>query len=301
VGFDEALQLATDYAIDLGVPSRRLWEVERAIEKVYQGNSSQYSSCGSPRISLSTAPSFAHIKKDVERTEAICRTGPTAKDIRRFSPLDASELSSWEILRMLFPERKTLLCVGPSQENGRVVMRDGDLQLSQCQFIVPNPMTGFSGRNQQGELSCRTLNNTGPRRFLIVECDFSFYDRGGQNKTVWHDVIDRMEAIGRRSQDMCASVISELSICGIEPNPKLAMVVSSAGKSLHAWFYVAGHSDTELRNFFTYACSLGADFVTWNRCQWVRMPGGSRPDEGALLTRKQTVFYLDPAYEGHPF
>jgi hypothetical protein len=290
VGFDMALQMALQHAADLGVPSQRHWEITRAFEKIYQDNSTH--------IFTPTEPSFARIVKNVQHTEALCRIGPTAKDIKRLSPIDPSPLTTWEIIRKLYPERNTLLCVGESQDNGRVVMRDGDLHLSRCQFIVPSPMTARTGINQKGELTCRSLGNTGPRRFLVVECDFSRYDRSGENKTVWHDVLDRMESIGCGSQDMCASVISELSMCGIAPEPRLAMVVSSGGKSLHAWFYVAGRSDAELRNFFSYACSLGADHVTWNRCQWVRMPAGSRVDEGALTSRRQSVFYFDPAYAG---
>ena len=39
-------------------------------------------------------------------------------------------------------------------------------------LIVPSPMTAPMGRKKSGGLSAHTLDNTGPRKFLVVEFDF---------------------------------------------------------------------------------------------------------------------------------
>src|SRR5207247_2515260 len=44
-------------------------------------------------------------------------------------------------------------------------------RLTSLPLIVPTPMTAPTGRNQNGEVSNRCLENTGERRFLIVEFD----------------------------------------------------------------------------------------------------------------------------------
>jgi hypothetical protein len=69
----------------------------------------------------------------------------------------------------------------------------------------------------------------------------------------------------------------------------LVMVVLSAGKSLHAWWSCRGVPEEKLRAFMNYAVALGADPITWTRCQLVRMPGGLRNG-----VRRQRVIYFNP-------
>jgi hypothetical protein len=45
-----------------------------------------------------------------------------------------------------------------------------------------------------------------------------------------------------------------------------------------------------LRLFMEYAVHLGADPHTWVRCQWVRMPGGTRYADG-VAPRSQPIVY----------
>ena len=135
--------------------------------------------------------------RDIERVEAFTEAGAAEK-------LRASTESISDLSPPLghcpdnLPQRKTLLCVGMAQDNGRVVLRDGCLELSQCSFIVPNPMTTYAGHNQDGELSCRTLENTGPRRFLPLDFDFSRYDRSGLNKTIWYEPLSAWRRVDVR-------------------------------------------------------------------------------------------------------
>jgi hypothetical protein len=103
----------------------------------------------------------------------------------------------------------------------------------------------------------RCLQNTGPRRFLVVEFDQGDFDQH-------------------------AALLSHLS--GLAP---LVLAVHSGNKSLHGWFYCEGQSQELIHRFFRYAVSLGADSATWTPCQLVRMPDGLR-DTGV---RQRVVFF----------
>ena len=115
------------------------------------------------------------------------------------------------------------------------------------------------GRTKEGRESEHTLENTGPRRFLVVEFDKGTADDHAAR--LWH-------------------------LAGYAP---LVLVVHSGGKSLHGWFYCQKQPESALRKFMAYAVSLGADRATWTRSQFVRLPAGQR-DTGA----RQSVFYFDP-------
>ena len=121
------------------------------------------------------------------------------------------------------------------------------------------------GKTQAGHLSQRSLDATGPRRFLIVEGD----KLNG-------------EPIPKDTQ---AAVL--LHLAKLAP---LALVVDSGGKSLHGWFTTAGFSEGQSDSFFRKACTLGADPALWSRAQLVRMPGGLRDN-----TRRQQILFFNPA------
>lgn len=168
------------------------------------------------------------------------------------------------VVGLLFPG-DPLICAGESVQT----MSCGHLSewgaaIAATQLIVPSPMTDRSGVNQQGDTSTRCLDNTGPRRFLVVEFD---------------DLsIDEQAAI-------------HVHLAARYP---LALVVHSGGKSLHGWYFVAGRPEEELRAFMRYAVSLGADRHTWTPCQAVRTPGGIRRDK--WQTCVQQVVYFNPNY-----
>ena len=80
------------------------------------------------------------------------------------------------------------------------------------QFIVPSPMTARTGHTQDGKESEHTLENTGPRRFLVVEQDAGTVDE--QAAILFH-------------------------LAKLRP---MALAPHSGSKSLHGWFYCAGQS-----------------------------------------------------------
>jgi hypothetical protein len=103
------------------------------------------------------------------------------------------------------------------------------------------------------------LDNTGPRRFLVVEQDSGSAD-------------DQAGAL--------------LHLASMAP---LALAVHSGSKSIHGWFYCKGQTEERLRSFMRHAVEIGADPATWTRSQFVRMPDGTRQN-GA----RQVVYYFNP-------
>ena len=132
-------------------------------------------------------------------------------------------------------------------------------KLSKQQFIVPNACIAETGVTKEGKASAHCLSNTGPRMYLVIEQDHG-------------------------SQDQQCAVIEHLT--RFLP---LRMVLSSGGKSLHAWFDVKGKDEDEQLKMMREAVSLGADDATWVRSQFVRCPDGLR-DNGS----RQSVFYFNP-------
>lgn len=179
--------------------------------------------------------------------------------------LDPVDIGAHKILPALF-QQDELVCVGLEKGDAAVsTLQEVLPNASRFQFIVPSPMTARHGANQQGRRTCRCLANTGPRRFLVIECD----------------------GLGKPEQ---AAVLTRLS--SILP---LVLVVDSGGKSLHGWFRAAGLPEAELAHFMQYATHLGADKHTWVRCQLVRMPGGTRYRSG-VAPRVQPIVYVDPQF-----
>jgi hypothetical protein len=160
----------------------------------------------------------------------------------------------------LFPG-DSLLCVGQSDSDFDTLARKTWRgKLASKQLIVPSPMKARLGRRKKdGKLSAHTLDNTGDRRFLVCE-----FDTG--------------------TTDEHAALLLHLA-----SRAPLVLAVHSGGKSLHGWFYCAGQPEEKLRRFMEYAVTLGADPATWSRCQFCRMPDGTRSNGN-----RQTVFFFNP-------
>jgi len=172
--------------------------------------------------------------------------------------IDDNAVRTEEIIDRIFPDNP-LLCCGESSYQFDTKPREAwRSRLSTLSFIVPSPMSSVTGLTKDGRTSKHTLDNTGPRRFLICE-----FDSG--------------------TTDEHAALLLHLATFA-----PLVCAVHSGGKSLHGWFYVHGQPDAKVEKFFRYAVSLGADRATWTRCQFVRMPDGTRDDGN-----RQTVFYLN--------
>jgi hypothetical protein len=196
-----------------------------------------------------------------EQREAIICEGGGLVDLWEASParIEDSEQHTEAIIDQLFPGNP-LLCCGKSNSAFDTRPReDWGGHLSELALIVPSPMSAVEGVTKEGKPSRHTLSNTGARRFLIVE-----FDTG--------------------TPDEHAALL--LHMAGYGP---LVLAVHSGNKSLHGWFYCTGQPEDRLYRFMRYAVSLGADRATWSRCQFCRMPDGTR-DNG----QRQTVFYFNP-------
>lgn len=193
-----------------------------------------------------------------------------------------------EIIDRLFPGNP-LLCCGKDKNVFDTKPREQwRPHLSSLQFIVPSPMSKPKGMTNAGHLSPKSNDNTGPRRFLVCEGDFSIYARDGTTETIFAPLIRKLSKQGISVADMCASVLWRLAHFA-----PLICAVHSGGKSIHGWFYVANKGAPKVKEFFRYACSLGADPATWTPSQFVRMPDGTRPLKDGNAVR-QTVYFLQP-------
>ena len=195
-----------------------------------------------------------------EQRTAILRDNGGLADLWELSKprIDDNAAHTEAIIDRLFPG-KPLLCCGKSNSDFDTKRReDWGGEMSTLALIVPSPMSAVTGLTKDGKESKHSLANTGARRFLICE-----FDTG--------------------TADEHAALLIHLA--GYAP---LVCAVHSGGKSLHGWFYVHGQPDMKVEKFFRYAVSLGADHATWTRCQFVRMPDGTR-DNG----NRQTVFFLN--------
>ncbi len=197
--------------------------------------------------------------------DAICR-------LPFMSPDNPAEFTCAQIIDRLFPGDPFVCLSGPGGPATAFTARRqewrGQEQLRP--LIVPNPMTARSGLNQSGKETARSLANTGPRRYLVVESDYKKNQPGGIQTQ--------------------AAVIRHLAANFRCP----ALVCFSGNGSLHTWFPVLpGDSDGpggSLFQFHEYCVSLGCDPATWVRCQLVRTPGAWRNNRC-----RQVVVYLDLA------
>ncbi len=131
-------------------------------------------------------------------------------------------------------------------------------QFNRLEFLVPNPMTGRHGTTRNGlTRRPRTRANTGARRWVIIDLD-------------------------EPDKEWQPSLILELAeYCGELP----ALVVSTGGKGLHAWWSITGSSEEAIHDFEDEAIRLGTDrvFIGENsRMQMCRLPQATRKENGNL-------------------
>jgi hypothetical protein len=240
-------------AVTAGNPVKR-GEIERAVER----SAAAAWQPGQPHVPPKQ-PAWPNV--NTEQREAIIGTGYGLADLSESSPwrIEDNEQHTEEIIDRLFPGNP-LLGVGASNSVFTTRTRE-ELRgtLAGLPLIVPSPMTARTGRTQDGHESEHTLDNTGPRRFLVIEQDTG-------------------------TADEQAAVLLHLA----ERAP-LTLAVHSGSKSIHGWFMAAGQPDELLRRFMRYAVTLGADRAMWTRSQFARMPDGTR-DNG----NRQTVYFFNP-------
>jgi hypothetical protein len=224
--------------------------------------------------------------RDQSRINNLVGDGISLYDLFETSPIrfDDTAPHTGEIIDALFPN-DCLLCVGMQKNNALTVPKTALAgKLEDLQFIVPSPMSKLEGINQDGILSARCLDNTGSRRFLVVEFDFNEKARDGVTDSEWAPLVRAWKAKGISVADACAALLYILAI-----SAPLALVVHSGGKSLHGWFYCKGRTEAQLRPFMREAYRLGADHMPFTRCQFVRMPDGMRD-----ARVRQVVYFFNP-------
>lgn len=165
-----------------------------------------------------------------------------------------------DFLDAMFPG-DPLLCVGATAfAMDTKPLSEWRGMLAPMQFLVPSPMTTPTGpRKEDGAESFHAESNTGERAYLVTEFDHA-------TKPAQMARIRALEARGSH---------------------KLALVVDSAGKSLHAYWKASGDAHADF-TFFSHATKLGADERLWLRSQFARLPAGQRDG------RKQEVLLWQP-------
>jgi hypothetical protein len=240
-------------AITAGEPIKH-GEIERAVER----SAAVAWKPGQP-VAVTRAPAWPHV--NAEQREAVTETGLGLVDLWEASPVrfTDSESHAEEIIDRLFPDNP-LLCIGKSNSQFATRHRENWRgRLEDMSLIVPSPMSARTGHTQEGKESEHTLENTGARRFLVIEQDSG-------------------------NEDEQSAVLLHLAA-----RAPLSIAVHSGSKSIHGWFYAAGQSEERLRVFMCYSVSLGADPATWTRSQFVRLPGGTRED-----SNPQVVYFFNP-------
>lgn len=228
----------------------------------------------------SSAPRLTWPRTNFEQIEAVAQTEGCLADLWEGSPvrLDSNAPNTDEIIDILFPGNP-LLCCGWTRHRFGTRHRAHWYNLHKLQFIVPNPMKARRGLTQQGQFSDHALDNTGPRRFLIIEFDFD-----ARRSTEEARLVATLQRQGCDVRDLSAALLMHLA----EKAP-MALVVYSGAKSLHGWFYCSEVQEDRVLQFFRYAVSVGADPANWTRSQFTRMPDGLRENQ-----KRQTVYFLNP-------
>lgn len=233
-------------------------EVRRAVARAYE-----------TELSPSTAPKPQKEQWQPRKTKTSA-TKPQMQKVDHYYLMEASPmkiddgLTADVVLSYLFPDEERLLCFGKSAFLFRTTQPSKVQNLNACQFIVPCYMTKKKGLTQDGKESEHCLDNCGEREYCV--CDFDEPASEEHASIIWY----------------------------LAKFYKLVMVLSSGGKSLHAWFKVSAHDEPD---FWKLAIRMGADpAMMRNRSSFVRMPFGTR-DNG----KTQQVYYFNPLDHSHPY
>jgi hypothetical protein len=236
---------------------------------------------------LSVAPAPKWPARQFNEIDRVVRGGPQHEEGTEMSPVkfDPARRHTEEVIDMMFPGNP-LLCVA-QRGNWEFWTKPREhfrKRLWLCSQIVPSPMSAPWGLTQEGEKSAHSLNNVGPRHYLVTEFDFTKLDEEG-NPTLWAPLIEGWEAAGISVRD--ARMALSLHLAKSAP---LVLINYSGGKSDHAWFDARGRDEAKLFRWMQYAVSMGACSSTWSRSQFVRMPDGTRWPS----LRRQSILYFNP-------
>ena len=199
-----------------------------------------------------------------QRNEVLSKAPVHALEVlKEASPIrNPGLLPTGHVVDLIFGNEDPLLCLSTASKYATTERRSYFRGMEESyNFIVPSPMSARFGRTKgDGRMTVRSLDNVGPRMYVVIEFDSGTLDEQ-------------------------AGLVLHLSTF----SHPLRMVVFSGGKSLHAWFDVRGVEDAQVQQFLRYAAWLGADTATFSPVQLVRTPNVER-EPG----RVQEVLYLNP-------
>lgn len=258
--------------------------IERAISNAWGNTTGEYSKGAawpSPNI------------QEVERVVAESRI--TVETLRQGRRNRVSDYSQAQIIESLFYP-KAPVCVGLCKDGAMtlpletILGKRSDL-LTKWQFLCANPMRARTGKVKRPDGttydSARSKDNACKeenRRFVVVECDYK-KERDGK-ATIWKPTIEKWEAEGITVKDAAVRVLAALLS---SRHQRVALVVDSAGASLHCWINARTFEPGKLKEFQDDACKLGADPASYRLSQFVRFPGRAR-DNG----KRQEILFYDP-------
>jgi hypothetical protein len=282
--------------VDCGrlVPDKEIWDAVRNAK----ATAWQRRAPGEPVVV--SRPAWP--ERDKAKIDEIVRQGFGWWDLCEKSPVrfDDGGIHTEEIIDALFPGNPLLCCgsqkvLSPDRltyEFDTKSREDWRGRLSSLPLIVPSPMIRIEGKTKAGKPSPHTLDNTGPRRFLVIEFDFSVKARDGVTDSEWATLVRGWSDASISVADACAALLAHLA----ERGP-MALAVHSGGKSVHGWFACQQQTEEALRRYMNYAHTLGADHATWTRSQFVRMPDGMRETlaRGARFGKRQSVYFFNPS------
>jgi hypothetical protein len=227
---------------------------------------------------------------DLEVMYEIARQGPSLDEFIASSPvkLDSDNRHACEVLSAwagYAGVADPLICYGARTWDFNTCLLSETEELWRYAQIVPSPMSARRGRTQAGHMSAHSKDNTGTRVMLIAEFDLVSISDHGQ-PTLWAPLLEKCRLTGINAKGIQAAVLNRLA-----QSRRLWMVVDSGGKSLQGWFPCRGEDEEALSRWFTGTAQvLGACHSTWSKSQFVRMPDGTRTEQG----RRQAVLYYDP-------
>lgn len=259
------------------VPDREIKDaIKRSVDFAWQPKGE----AGGARAAVAPKP-----KPDPVKIEGLARAGMRVADMWHASPVVFDTPCSENVVDQLFPGNLLLCCGLSAMEFDTLKREEWRGRLHRQSFIVPSPMTTRMGKTQDGKDSAHCKANTGPRRFLVIEFDFSEFARDGKTETAFAPMLRSLADEQITVQDICSALL----MCLNETIP-MTLAVSSGGKSIHGWWYCEGQTDERLQTFWRRALAYNADPRTWLASQFIRMPDGTR-DNG----KDQPVLYFNPA------
>lgn len=257
----ESLSIVMESSAHLRLSQREILKtIRKASGHAWQPDNVAY------RPAVSRKPSINHTL----RGEIIAGSNVQVDDLWHISPIildQEAPATEWFIDR-LFPKDCLLCCDKSLSDQGIRTREEWRGHLSEYRGLTPSPMSGYTGQKIDGSgLGVRTRDNTGDRRFVIVEMD----DLDGVPVPKNHQVRILLH-------------LAEFA--------PLVMMVDSGGKSIHGWFFCLGTPEASVAAFMRYATSLGADDNFLRKELAARMPDGLRTfDDGRPPVRQLVLWF----------